>query len=94
MSSHLTPEVLLAQSESVLQGAVAISGSVLEGHRGEVCGVGGEAEAVGGGVGPEGVGGLEAAGEVVDAGHRLVLPEADGLLALGLGGPNHLGHSF
>ena len=89
-SLWLAPD-LLAQPEAVLQGAVAIGGSVLEGHGGEVGGVGGQAEAVGGGVGPEGVGGLEAVGEVVDAGHGLVLAEADGLLALGLGGADHLG---
>ena len=83
----LAPDILLAQSQAVLQATEA----VLEGHCGQVGSVGGQAEAVSGAVGSEGVGGLEAAGEIVDASHGLVLTEADGLLALGLGGADHLG---
>merc|ERR1712228_654895 len=82
----LAPEVLLAQSEPIVESLEAIGG---EGGA-EGGGVGGGGQPVGGGGGAEGVGGLQPCVQEVETVEGVVVAVLDRLGSLGLSSADHL----
>ena len=82
----LTPEVLLAKAESIVESLVAVGSEA--GPKGGR--VGRSSQPVVGGGGPEVVGGLQAGVEEVEAGEGVVVAVLDGLGSLCLPGADQL----
>ena len=84
----LAPEVLLAQSEPIVESLEAVGGEV----GAEGGGVGGNGQPVGGGGGAEGVAGLQPCVQEVETVEGVVVAVLDRLGALGLSSADHLGN--
>ena len=86
----LAPEVLLAQSEPIVESLEAVGGEV----GAEGGGVGGNGQPVGGGGGAEGVAGLQPCVQKVETVEGVVVAVLDRLGALGLSSADHLGKNI
>ena len=86
----LAPEVLLAQSEPIVESLDAVGGEV----GAEGGGVGGDGQPVVGRGGAEGVGGLQPRVQEVETVEGVVVAVLDRLGSLGLSSADHLGNNI